>query len=692
MPYLPSPDSIFQTDLQYYMKRIDRVQLDTAGNIIVVEGKADATNPIVPVERSNAMTLGYMFIPPYPSLSIIDAKTYNRQDYCITSSMSQNRRYTMKDIGSINKRIDNIEYYTSLSLLEQSAASLLVRSSTTGQNRFQNGIFVENFKGFDRSNVNDPSGKFYISMDTTKGELRPAHPLFRSTLMLDTNRSQSVMQHGDLVMLEHTSTNAYQSQKYASKYRSCIEGNIYHYNGTVALTPTGTDSPDISKGVNVTTPSIDMASNWLQLENAWGTQWGAWQEVRTVDAATLINASTDTKNVTNSDGSKDVTTLTQTIVNSQTTLATTGTYLQNQVTDNTLNLGTFVTGIDIMPYLKSSTIAFKASGMKPNTKLYTYFGNIPVSTMCAPTNRTVVSGEYTYSGVAGSLGDTNGSNSGIFGDQIISDNNGNAQGYFQIAENAFRSEENDFVITDINNLETGADAVTTTARTTFYGSKLAYKTGQALLNTRNTILSYEEVKAGTTINGLGIVAEITKTHVPAPPPPPPARRSCGCGTIICTKLYELGLMDYNTFKADEEFGEILRASDPDVYWGYIKWASIVVGWMSGETPDVLLWIRDKEKRQKVELDWTLRITHRIATPWAEHMQYLVGRRDEDNLAGKLIMAVGKPISRLISKLPKFGKENSGKSAHISMIGLFFVLYGISKMFGGKFGFPEPINI
>jgi hypothetical protein len=150
-------------------------------------------------------------------------------------------------------------------------------------------------------------------------------------------------------------------------------------------------------------------------------------------------------------------------------------------------------------------------------------------------------------------------------------------------------------------------------------------------------------------------------------------------------------MDEETFKADQEFGEILRETDPNTYNGYVRWASIVVDWMSGNTPNVLFWIRDPEARRKKELEWTLKITHRIATPWAQHMQYLMGKRETDNFAGKLIMSVGRPISKLVSKLPKFNNEKVGSATKYSMLGLFFVLYSISKLFGGKFGFPQPIN-
>ena len=38
-----------------------------------------------------------------------------------------NRRYTMRDIGKIEKRLENVEYYTQLNMLEQSAQSLQIQ-------------------------------------------------------------------------------------------------------------------------------------------------------------------------------------------------------------------------------------------------------------------------------------------------------------------------------------------------------------------------------------------------------------------------------------------------------------------------------------------------------------------------------------------------------------------------------------
>jgi len=214
-PYLPVPDSNFQTDLQYYLGRVDRAALDTGGNLILTEGIASVT-PAAPLEKPGTMTLGLVSVPPYPSLDTTTAKSQGRYDYAISSSITQLRRYTMKDIGTLEHRIKNLEYYTSLSLLEQSAANLLVQSDLTGQNRFQNGFFVEPFKGFDLTNTIDPT--FRAAIDPSRSEMRPAFIQMRSTLYFDAARSgNNVQKHGELIMLAHTSNNAYISQQFASK-------------------------------------------------------------------------------------------------------------------------------------------------------------------------------------------------------------------------------------------------------------------------------------------------------------------------------------------------------------------------------------------------------------------------------------------------------------------------------------------
>jgi hypothetical protein len=313
-PYLPVPDSLFQSDLAYYLRRIDRVSLDIAGNIIITEGKPSSGNPAAPPEKQQTMTLGLIKVSPFPSLTSSEAAEQNRYDIAIQTQMSQNKRYTMKDIGQFDKRIKNLEYYTSLSMLESSAASLQVRSTSTGLNRFQNGIFVDPFNGFDLSNTRHP--KFFIAIDPERTELRPSFVQIRSefdfnqSLSDEYNGSQKVAKYGSLVMLKHTTSSIpYIQQKYATKYRNVIDANLYHYRGTVKLTPNGSQAPDITKGVQVL-DNVDNYSNWAFLaEKAWGTQWGNWVTQYTNYANTIISAASIKDEHYNASGQIDTTTI-----------------------------------------------------------------------------------------------------------------------------------------------------------------------------------------------------------------------------------------------------------------------------------------------------------------------------------------------------------------------------------------------
>ena len=520
--YMPAPDSEFQTDLEYYLKRIDRVCLDIGGNPVVIEGVPDATRPLAPAEPTNAMTLGLLNVTPYPTLVTEDARTYNRYDYAVTTTLLQNKRYTMRDIGVLDSRIKNLEYYTSLSLLEQAASNLLVRSSTTGQNRFQNGIFVDPFNGFDLSNTNDP--QFFIAIDSNRSELRPSFGQFRSTFSFDSTRSApNVVQHGSLIMLAHTSNNVYINQPYASRYRNCIEGNVYQWNGVIELDPPGTITPDLSASPDVTN-NLDLASNWINLRNAVGTQWGNWVDTTSTSTPTLFNASSSST-VTNPDGSQNITTTTQTLNNVTTSQTQTGVVLNTTpVATNNLNLGNFVTNIGIMPYLKAAVIKFHATGMKPNTRLYAYFGNVPVSSYCAPTRN-----DYTGTGIKG---DTY---SNIYGDPIYTDASGSCWGYFFMPANTFKAQENDFVLNDISDLVQGASAIQTQASKTFYGSNLTFAKGQSILSTQSTVLSSTEVSQTRQISGLQLSQTQTVQYIPPPQPSYGGGGGCGCGGSCFTK-------------------------------------------------------------------------------------------------------------------------------------------------------------
>jgi len=148
--------------------------------------------------------------------------------------------------------------------------------------------------------------------------------------------------------------------------------------------------------------------------------------------------------------------------------------------------------------------------------------------------------------------------------------------------------------------------------------------------------------------------------------------ACNCSKIICSKLFQIGLLRAETYAADQQYGEWLREADPEVYEGYIRWASTVVDWMDGRGPTFMPWIRDPEARARAQSDMAIRWTKRIATPWAEHMMFLMGMRKVDNDIGRTLMAIGRPISRMVNRLPR--DRDLGALSTMTMLLIFFGSY------------------
>lgn len=118
------------------------------------------------------------------------------------------------------------------------------------------------------------------------------------------------------------------------------------------------------------------------------------------------------------------------------------------------------------------------------------------------------------------------------------------------------------------------------------------------------------------------------------------------GKIICTKLYELGLIGKNIYEADQAFGVRLVKERPDMYNGYIACAKIVVEWMDGRGPKMIPWMTDEEFSVAVR-KWSITWAQDIATPWAEELAYHMGKLEKSNLPGRMIMAVGLPICKAV---------------------------------------------
>ena len=143
----------------------------------------------------------------------------------------------------------------------------------------------------------------------------------------------------------------------------------------------------------------------------------------------------------------------------------------------------------------------------------------------------------------------------------------------------------------------------------------------------------------------------TATYVPPPPPNP------NPGKIICKKLSELGYFDKEMNEADQRFGRELQTNDRLAYLGYIRWAQTVVDLMDGQGSEslrkvILFWVKDKDRRIKIQQNIVCYYMDILARPWAEEMAYRMRAKghNKSNPAGRMIMDFGLPLCRKVGKI------------------------------------------
>ena len=121
-------------DYSYYQGRIDRLYLTKDGKFEVKKGQPSDL-PKAPIPNDEAFAVAILNLPPY---------VYNATENVSVRTIPH-KRYTMRDINSLEHRIKTLENYTTLSLLETDTKNLSIKDPNTGLDKFKSGFFVDNF-------------------------------------------------------------------------------------------------------------------------------------------------------------------------------------------------------------------------------------------------------------------------------------------------------------------------------------------------------------------------------------------------------------------------------------------------------------------------------------------------------------------------------------------------------------------
>lgn len=233
--FILSPNESSFIGYSYYLGRIDKLYVDKFGKIFIDKG-VSGKNPKPPVKNDEVMDIATITLPPY---------LYNPQDVKIT--LVDNRRYTMRDIGKIEDRVENLERVTSLSLLEINTQTLQIQDAD-GKDRFKSGFFVDDFKNYDLINLDasriQVNGEVrelrpIISRNSLKSQIAPAQYSIDEELDLSVNfelLDPNVQKTGKAVTLKYNSIE-WIEQPFATRVENVNPFNIIIYNGNIKLSP-----------------------------------------------------------------------------------------------------------------------------------------------------------------------------------------------------------------------------------------------------------------------------------------------------------------------------------------------------------------------------------------------------------------------------------------------------------------------
>tara|TARA_Y100000817_G_scaffold101669_1_gene79500 strand:+ start:2095 stop:9198 length:7104 start_codon:yes stop_codon:yes gene_type:complete len=430
----PTPNSNFTTDVEYYLPRIDKLVISKSGEMKIVEGVSSL--PAKGPSMDDAMQIAEIQVPPFPSLSPGLAERYGQEVNAVFHKLEgQHRRYTMKDIGAIEKRINRLEYYLALSLMEMQAKDQVILDSN-GNDRFKNGIYVNAFEGDLLSDLSDPS--YAASYDSSRKRLGPNFEDYQIDLKLnETHGTSGWVRQGSSITRPFVEEAGLEN-RFATKVRNCVGELLFNFDGEMDIYPrsdsgatfkvqqqkqviTLSNAGAVAAQIDQVNASKNVVGFETQVEMG---QLNAETGVVTPGSRTVPNesitfdASTDATGTIDGTVSQNISTLNGSPRNGffeqtspggltgeiggtigvsasatttmevsdivQTTTSIIQTAQAGPSTSETHALGNFVKDVSLLPNMRGNRIGVRVSRMKPNTRIYFYFDDVRQDDRCCP--------------------------------------------------------------------------------------------------------------------------------------------------------------------------------------------------------------------------------------------------------------------------------------------------------------------
>ncbi len=445
------PNSTILTDIQFYLPRIDKIFVNKNGEFAAIKGISNVI-PKAPEDPEDSMVLYSINLNAY-TFSTID----------LSAKMVDNKRYTMRDIGRLEKRLSNVEYYTSLSLLEKSAANTQILDGS-GNQRYKNGFIVDSFVDHGIGALNHPD--YHCSIEAEKGILLPEFAQKYVNLVPNIAGSTNIKQTGSLVTLDYREVTLIE-QPYSSYSEFVNPHAVYGWQGRVELSPPSDEWKEVStKPVLVANASSNY--NWFNeadsdtanngVFNNWQVDWYGVSPEEEEELSNQLSSGIlirQGSSIIANDGSG---TVVGSIIR-----PSTGVFSSTQ----TSQVSDAVVNSTVVPYIRSRKIYFKATGLKPFSRVYAFFDGVDmtnyVRSETTMNNYTTNPDDVNYAGYtshpAGATTLTTDSAGQVIGSFIIPHNDAlkfrTGERIFRVIDNSLNNTDTAFTYADATYRATG---------------------------------------------------------------------------------------------------------------------------------------------------------------------------------------------------------------------------------------------
>jgi len=366
-----------QVKYSHYLPRIDKICLkadvDDGSPMFFLESGTPDFSPVSPSDPADSLVLATLTIPAY---------THNPEDIVISPVNS--KRYTMSDIGRMEKRVDDVEVFTKLSLSETELETRSLKTSVSQTEPLKTSIFVDELYGHSSSDV--VSNFHSCSIDLERSELRPFFlPFdvgFPQGITSDTQQSTD-----GVVTLNYTTKSYIDNKKYTKTIKPNPSNNV-NWLGFLKITPQVTTVYDKSVRPVVKTNSLMENDNWLSSnandDRGFGTQWNDWESIwfgiddieeeqqdiqKRILQTPRVNSESSVPNI-NSGNVKVSASRNAQSIDQRTSSFMRTRYMKNRIKTK---IGNKIVDRSVVPYIPYQTISGVATGLKPNSQSLSVF-------------------------------------------------------------------------------------------------------------------------------------------------------------------------------------------------------------------------------------------------------------------------------------------------------------------------------